>query len=88
MGSGVDRIILKDDYTFMYHFVALSQKESKRVKALVNDLVDHFEERIDTEGDPVFSDNGEVTNWESVHSFFYKSSYEQLNLMGEVYCNH
>ncbi len=34
-----------------------------------------------------FSENGEGTNWESVHSFFYKSSYEQLNLMGEVYCN-
>lgn len=34
-----------------------------------------------------FSENGEGTNWESVHSFFYKSSYEQLNLMGSVYCN-
>lgn len=34
-----------------------------------------------------FSENGEGTNWESVHSFFYKSSYQQLNLMGSVYCN-
>lgn len=33
----------------------------------------------------VFFGESNETNWESVHSFFYKSSYGQLNIIGEVY---
>ena len=38
----------------------ISEKESDKVDLFVNDLIDYFDERTDFEGDPVFSDNGEI----------------------------